>query len=166
MAGFAIEEGGEGMGKMEINQVEQGKYQAGKRKFWIYVVSSTVSDILMNRLSGNAYTDGILWDVLFDFLLYRGYMWVWYYEAVMSGVLFVLQLIATAIFVWGWNWVVYVYSPAQIAGWIFAVATSAGRVFALNRKKELKYFAKVNQLVRKRKLVMPNPEEITDEEAK
>lgn len=36
----------------------------------------------------------------------------------------------------------------------------------LKGKQELKYFAKVNQLVRKRKLVMPNPEEITDEEAK
>ncbi len=34
----------------------------------------------------------------------------------------------------------------------------------LKGKKELKYFAKVNQLVRK--LVMSNPEEITDEEAK
>lgn len=132
-----------------MDTVDEKKYINGRKKFWAFVILSAIQNILASFAVGLGLLVDFIPEALLLFLLYRGYIWVWYYDVIRAVVTLFLALRMIIVCIPNIYWIIYVYPPLFIiyivVGVIITIAISIILIF----KNDLRYFVKINQLKRK-----------------
>lgn len=127
------------------------RYLKGKKDFWIYVILTACFLGLGYYISGIDIS--FLWaHALILFLLYQGYVWVWYFDAVRTAYNFIQMVIILADTIPELYWMIYAYTPMKLIASGLGYTIIAASVILVIVRKNLRYFVKMNQLKRKGKL--------------
>lgn len=131
---------------------EWKKYVNGKKDFWIFAILITISRGLEFFFIGTEFWFQNVLEAILCFLLYQGYMWVWYFDVAKIAYNFIRAIIALVVTIPELYWLIHTQPPLQIFVGGLEIAIIVVMSVILIVKKDLKYFVKTQHLKRKGKL--------------
>lgn len=133
-----------------MNLDVEKRFLRGKKDFWLYAVTTYVFYALTSLIAASVDVSDYIINTVLLFLLYQGYIWVWYYNAVIWGITMVYLLYETIAMIPDMRWMLQA-CPQNILYMVMMLATAiVGNVF-LTFRKNLKCFVKSKQQKRKGK---------------
>jgi len=136
-----------------VDLYEEKNFLSGKRDFWIYVALVVMLELVVAIASASVDVSDYIADIIFIFLLYHGYIWVWYLKVVDWGLALLYVFIEAVTMVPEVHWMLHA-CPHKILLMVMMVTITIAVNIFLTFKKKLKYFVKIKQLKRKGMLDM------------
>lgn len=137
---------GQLMGNFKLEQ-----YKSGIKDFWLYLIL-TVLLIGIECFISKINFGVIFLETFLLFLLYQGYVWVWYFDVVRTAYNSIETILIVINTISNLDWMKEVYPPLKLIASGLGYLIIVAMFFFLLLRKNLKYFVKINQLKRKGKL--------------
>lgn len=132
-----------------MEELDPKQYKKGKQEFWLFTVIFTLYILLTDIMVGMDIWLVYVLEVIFLVLLYRGYMWVLYFQGARLLYGLVCAIIMIVKIAPELYWIVYAYPTTVIMSQVLGVVMVTVMCIILMVRKNLKYFVKIKQLKRK-----------------